>query len=65
MISVDLTDEAYAVLCGLVQPSDDVNVDGIVADQEVWDEIRTRFPLQDFQASVANGAVEYVEEAGL
>lgn len=44
---VALSTEAYAVLCGLVQPTDEVNAAGI--NSLAWDELRRTFPLAHFE----------------
>jgi hypothetical protein len=71
---VGLSEEAYHVLCGLVQPSWmaaetpaeealAVNTGGIYA--ECWDELRAKFPLANFRAyAAARGEDFYCEEAG-
>lgn len=48
MKTIQLTDEEYAVLCGLVQPTDQVDSSGIYT--EVWESLRDKFPLSEFQA---------------
>lgn len=72
---VGLSDEAFAVLCGLVAPSWmaaetpaeealAVNQGGIYA--ECWDELRAKFPLDHFRKyAAARGEDFYNEEAGL
>jgi hypothetical protein len=72
---VGLSDEAFAVLCGLVQPSWmaaetpeeealAVNQGGIYAD--CWDELRAKFPLAHFRkVARERGEDFYCEEAGL
>lgn len=53
--TIILSDDAYAVICGMVQGSEDVEVDQIIAPDPVWDEIRGQFPLADFHAAVTRG----------
>lgn len=60
--TVQLSEEAYTVLCGLVQPSSDVHHVGIFS--EAFAELTATFPLADFHAGVKAGLVEYDEEAG-
>lgn len=72
---VGLSAEAFAVLCGLVQPSWmdantpeqealAVNAAGIHAD--CWDELRAKFPLAHFRkVAQERGEDFYFEEAGL
>lgn len=48
--TVILSERAYEVLCGLVQPTDQVNITGIYTD--VWDELREAFPVEVFLARV-------------
>jgi hypothetical protein len=68
---VELAEEAYIVLCGLVQPHwltsespTAVNHDGIYTD--VWDELHATFPVGVFQtAAQERGEDFYHEEAGL
>jgi len=43
-----ISDAATAVIAGLVAPSDAVNHAGITADDAVWDEIRSVFPMRLF-----------------
>jgi hypothetical protein len=43
---VPLSLEAYAVLCGVVAPSNEVNAQGIHSD--AWDELRRAFPVNHF-----------------
>ena len=79
MKTITLSDEAYAMLCGLVAPSDEadethgVNHQGISGD--AWNELREKFPVNDFWAAayVMNGwdsterpgKVNYYPDAGL
>lgn len=56
-----LSKEAFAVVCGLVAPSDQVNHAGIMT--EAWDELRAVFPLSDFR-KWARSANRYNKEAG-
>jgi hypothetical protein len=72
---VGLSEEAFTVLCGLVQPSWmaavtpeeealAVNAAGIYTD--CWDELRAKFPLAHFRkAAQERGEDFYHEEAGL
>lgn len=46
---VGLSDEAYRMVCGLVQPTWDVEPETVVG--EAWDEVRARFPLSYYQAN--------------
>lgn len=64
MRAVVLSEEAFAVLCGTVHPTDDVNTQGIFS--EAWEELRQTFPL-DYFKKVANERGEdfYNEDAGL
>lgn len=57
-----LGDDAIAVIAGLVADDTDVNAQGIMASDEVWDEIRAAFPLDLFRAWVTDS--NYVPEAG-
>jgi hypothetical protein len=71
---IGLSEEAFTVLCGLVQPSwmeantpeDEalaVNRAGIYTD--CWDELRAKFPLEHFRkAAHSRGEDFYHEEAG-
>lgn len=45
--TITLSDEAVAVIAGMVAPSDVVQADAIFTD--VWDEIRDEFPLEHFR----------------
>jgi hypothetical protein len=72
---IGLSEEAFTVLCGLVQPSWmaaetpeeealAVNAAGIYTD--CWDELRAKFPLAHFRkAAQERGEDFYHEEAGL
>jgi hypothetical protein len=62
--TVVLSEEAFAVVCGLVQPSSDVNPIGIFADEPVWHELRDKFPLANFDAAASASIINYDEEAG-
>lgn len=61
METVELTTDEYAVLCGLVQPSEDVNAIGIYSD--AWEGLREKFPLRDFRLAVEAGVISYDKEA--
>jgi hypothetical protein len=58
-VSIELSDAAYAVVCGLVQPSEEIEVNGITASERVWEELRLAFPSHVFHANVAKGRVGY------
>ena len=60
--NVTLTEEAYHVLCGLVQPSTDVTASGIFSG--CWDELRATFPIDDF-IKWAKIEGRYDEDSGL
>lgn len=69
MVAMSL--DAYTVLCGLVQDSDEVHAPGIYGP---WNELRERFPLKHFKENVTvwdglsdppKSGVYYDEEAGL
>ena len=74
-ITVVLTEEEYAILCGFMQPEwmnvepphdkDAVNHGGIYASDEAWDSLRNKFPLAGFRKAVEEEIIEYDEEAGL
>ena len=61
---VELTEEAYSVLCGLVQPSEQVNADGIIASEPAWNELRESFPLDAFESAVRGRVITYEADAG-
>jgi hypothetical protein len=71
--TVELTEEMYAVLCGLVQPNwlnveppddkDAVNPTGIFS--MAWEDLRIMFPIAAFREAVDKEIIEYEEEAGL
>jgi hypothetical protein len=73
MHTIELTDEEYAIVCGLVQPDwmnvepphdkDAVNHAGIFS--EAWDSLREKFPLENFRDAVSDGVIDYNQEAGL
>lgn len=63
MPTVDLTDEEYATLCGVVQPDDDVNAAGIFSG--AWETLREKFPLRDFEQWADDHPDFYEEDAGL
>lgn len=48
-----LSAEAVAVIAGMVAPSEEVNADGIMTSDQVWDEVRAAFPIETFWAWVA------------
>lgn len=74
---IGLSEEAYTVLCGLVQPNWmnaetpaeealAVNHGGIYADDATWDELQAKFPLAHFRTvAQQRGEDFYQEEAGL
>lgn len=67
MPSVELSPEAYAVLCGLVQPSDDAAPDGVNHAgifTATWDEIRAAFPAKRFHVWAASHEDFYDPDAG-
>jgi len=61
---IEMSEPAYAVLCGLVQSSDDVNSAGIIAPGPVWNELKEFFPLTDFEALVAERVITYDKDWG-
>lgn len=67
-VQVNLSYEAYAVVCGLVNPSlDDENPEGVHNPgifSESFDEIRSSFPVETFWNAVKAGQIEYDPEAG-
>jgi len=67
---VAMSEDAYNMLCGIVQPSWDVNKEGVYGP---WEEVQATFPLKQFRenAAVWDGAsdppekgIYYWEEAG-
>jgi len=62
MRQVALSDAAYAVVCGMVQPTDQVDSERVVANAVVWEEVRHAFPINEFEAAVKRGDVTYVFE---
>jgi hypothetical protein len=63
MPTVNLTDDAYAVLCGLVQQSSDVDIDAIMTSDEVWIELRAIFPLTFFHHTVQTRGTDFYNPA--
>lgn len=66
-VQVNLSDEAYAVVCGLVNPSEDADEQNGVHHPGIFgpfDEIRASFPVKAFWDAVEAGDVEYDAEAG-
>lgn len=59
-----IEDAEAAVLAGLLAPSDQVNVDGIIAAAAVWASLREKFPVEEFHDAVARGSIEYEPDAG-
>jgi hypothetical protein len=57
--TVALSDTAWAVICGMVQTTDAVETEAIIAEDPVWDEIREAFPLAAFRQAVDAGMIEY------
>lgn len=43
-----LTKEEHQLICGMVQPTSDIDSDGVCANHEVWEGVREKFPLSDF-----------------
>lgn len=61
--AIVMSQEAYDVLCGLVQPSDEVNQAGIFSP--AWDELRKTFPIERFHAAIEErGEDFYMKEFG-
>ena len=58
--NVTMTTEAYAVLCGVVHPTDAVNVQGIFS--EAWEELRESFPLDYFKKVAKERGEDFYEE---
>lgn len=58
---IELSNEAFAVVCGLVQPADEVTAAGIFT--ETWPELRKTFPLAAFRARFED-TDDYHPEAG-
>lgn len=66
--TVTLTDEAYAMVCGLVARGQDDDYPEGVWHQGVFgpiDEVQAAFPVEDFHQAVKDGAIDYDEDAGL
>jgi hypothetical protein len=62
--NVTMTTEAFIVLCGLVQPSNEVNAQGIYS--EAWDELRHAFPIEHFKKVAGErGEDFYYKDGGL
>jgi hypothetical protein len=59
---VVLTQEQFGVLCGLVQESTDVEVNGIAAGKHAWDALRQKFPLAEFRRLVGEGVIDYLPD---
>ena len=59
-MQIDISDEAFAVVCGLVQDAELVQSAAIYMPATVWTELREKFPLEDFREAVAAGAVSYM-----
>ena len=64
MENVMLTEDQFAVICGLVQTSEDVNADGIFPKAGVWESLREDFPIEKFHLAVHLGIISYDKEAG-
>lgn len=60
---IRLSNAARAVIAGLVAPSWEVNKDGIIADDETWNEIRAAFPISLFR-QWASGRADDGSEPG-
>ncbi len=46
---IELTDDAYRVLCGLVQPDAEIDSETITVKAETWAEIWAAFPQTDYR----------------
>lgn len=58
-----LSADAWAVICGMVQGSEDVETTEIYPQAEgVWEEIRRAFPIDGFTKAVRDGKIEYTPE---
>lgn len=55
-----LDDEECAVICGLVQDSEDVNLTGIYSTR--WEKLRERFPLAQFRKVAAERGEDFYDE---
>lgn len=62
MVRVELSDEAFALVCGLVQPTKAVDRSVVDAPRNTWDEARACFPFAAFQIGVETGVVEYLPD---
>jgi hypothetical protein len=60
--TIELSEQAYAVVCGMVQMTEDVDPDGVVVEKKVWDEVRELFPKEEFFAALVNGELSYEPE---
>ena len=60
LVTVTMSKEAHAVLCGLVQPTE--QVDSELISSERWDELRRLFPIEQFWPAVERGLVDYDAE---
>jgi hypothetical protein len=62
--TIELSEKAYAVVCGMVQMTEDVDSDAVCTSADVWKEVREAFPSAEFTAAVMKGLVSYdTEEA--
>ncbi len=63
---VPLSADAHALVCALVAESQHVNADTVTAPVEVWEEVRTAFPVADFYGRLGqrDASIEYDPEGG-
>jgi hypothetical protein len=45
-----LSQEAIAVIAGMIAPTDEVHAESIMASDEAWEQIRAAFPIEKFHA---------------
>lgn len=62
-VTVQLSEEAFTAVCGIVQPNSEVDSEGIFTG--AWDELRDKFPIEFFQKAVEEGRIEYLPDAGV
>lgn len=46
--AITLSAEAFRVVCGLVQPTDEVDPESVAASMKTWQEIRETFPASSY-----------------
>jgi hypothetical protein len=59
MKTVQLSEEAFALVAAMVSRSELVDHAAVTASEKAWDEVRAAFPIRAFRNAVAQGTLTY------